>query len=93
MTTKPQLDDTHVNGNDLAATTPAKTADAGESSWLPTRKWITNLLTGLAGIVGSWIVTGEFDDVERGLTALLLGQLAATYFVPNQPTPGGVPEA
>lgn len=59
----------------------------------PTRKWYTNLFTGVAAILGSWIVTGAFDDVERGLSATLLAQLATTYFVANDKTPGGVPNA
>lgn len=61
--------------------------------WKPTRKWIGSLITGVAGIAGSWIVTGAFDDVERGMAATLLTSLAAAYFVSNDPTPGGVPDA
>ena len=58
---------------------------------MPTKKWWAALVTGVAGIVGSWIVTGAFDDVERGMTATLLSSLAVAYFKTNDPTPGGVP--
>jgi len=61
--------------------------------WKPTRKWIGSAITGVAGIVASWIVTGAFDDVERGMAATLLTSLAAAYFVTNDQTPGGVPDA
>lgn len=59
--------------------------------WKPTRKWIGSAVTGVAGILGSWIVTGDFDAVERGMAATLLTGLAAGYFVTNDQTPGGVP--
>lgn len=58
--------------------------------WKPTKKWIGGFVTGLAGIAASWIVTGAFDDVERGMAATLLTSLAAAYFVTNAPTSGGV---
>lgn len=63
------------------------------STWLPTKKWVAALVTGLAAIAGSWIVTGAFDDVERGMAATLLSSLAVAYFKSNDPTPGGVPTA
>ena len=58
---------------------------------LPTKKWWAALVTGVAGIVGSWLVTGAFDDVERGMAATLLSSLAVAYFKSNDATPGGVP--
>lgn len=58
----------------------------------PTKKWFASLATGAAAIVGSWIVTGAFDDVERGMTATLLATLAAAYFRTNDQTPGGIPQ-
>lgn len=58
---------------------------------MPTKKWFAALVTGVAGILGSWIVTGAFDDVERGMAATLLSSLAVAYFKANDPTPGGVP--
>lgn len=62
-----------------------------QSTWKPTKKWISALVVGLAGIAGSWIVTGAFDDVERGMAATLLSSLAVAYFKSNDDTPGGVP--
>ena len=61
--------------------------------WKPTKKWITAAVTGVAGILGSWIVTGAFDDVERGMSATLITALAASYFKSNDDTPGGVPQS
>jgi hypothetical protein len=52
--------------------------------YVPTRKWWTLLVTGAAAILGSWIVTGAFDDVERGMSATLLASLATTWAVPNE---------
>lgn len=60
--------------------------------WTPTKKWFGSLVTGLASIGASWIITGAFDDVERGMAATLLSSLAAAYFVTNDKTPGGVPD-
>jgi len=51
--------------------------------WVPTPKWWTLLATGTATILGSWIVTGAFDDVERGMSATLLAGLATTWAKSN----------
>ena len=59
------------------------------NSWKPTKKWLAGLVTGVAGILGSWIVTGAFDDVERGMAATLLSSLAVAYFKTNDATPTG----
>ena len=64
-----------------------------KASWMPTKKWFAALITGVAGIAGSWLVTGAFDDVERGMAATLLSSLAIAYFKSNDATPGGVPTA
>jgi hypothetical protein len=61
--------------------------------WKPTKKWWSSLVVGAAGIAGSWIVTGAFDDVERGMAATLISALVVSYFKSNDPTPGGVPDA
>lgn len=76
----------------MATRTPLASAPP-TGGWKPTRKWFGGLVTGLAGIAASWIVTGVFDDVERGMAATLLTSLAAAYFVTNDQTPGGVPDA
>ena len=62
-----------------------------DKSLLPTRKWVSLLLTELAGVGASWLITGGFDGPERAMAAAALVHLAATYIVPNESTPGGVP--
>lgn len=62
-----------------------------EKSWLPTRKWYALVAGGLASIVASWIISGAFDDVERGMCATLLVGAVTSYFKGNEDTPGGVP--
>lgn len=62
------------------------------SSWLPTKKWWAAFSGAVASIVASWIVTGSFDDVERGMVATALVSLVAAYFKSNDGTPAGVPE-
>ena len=65
--------------------------NAQQKSLKPTRKWIAALVTGLASVAASWIVTSEFDDVERGMVATLLVSLAGAYVRTNDESPGGVP--
>lgn len=62
-----------------------------KKTWRPTNKWIASAITGVASVVASWLATGAFDDVERGMTATLVAALVAAYFRSNQDTPGGVP--
>lgn len=57
---------------------------AGQKWWMPVPKWFGQLVSGLATIGGSWIVTGAFDDVERGMSGTLLTTLAATWVISNQ---------
>jgi hypothetical protein len=52
--------------------------------WKPTPKWWAQLVSGLATIAGSWIVTGAFDDVERGMSATLLVACAASWAKSNE---------
>ena len=63
-----------------------------EKTWLPTKKWIAGAAGSVAAILASWIVTGSFDDVERGMVGTALVALVASYFKSNEDTPGGVPE-
>jgi hypothetical protein len=63
-----------------------------EKTWIPTKKWFAGLAGSVASILASWIVTGAFDDVERGMAATALVGLVASYFKSNEDTPGGVPE-
>jgi hypothetical protein len=60
-------------------------------TWMPTRKWWAAFTGALASIAASWIVTGAFDDVERGMLGTALVSLAAGYWQNNDETPGGVP--
>lgn len=64
-----------------------------QKSWLPTRKWYALVASGVASIVAHWIVTGAFDDVERGMLGTLLVGAVGSYFKSNEDTPGGVPVA
>ena len=90
-------DGTHVSreeaeaGRDIAGT-PIYEVEPAESSWLPTKKWIAALSGAIASILASWIVTGQFDDVERGMAGAAIVSLAAAYWKSNDPTAGGVPE-
>jgi hypothetical protein len=42
------------------------------------------LVTQAVAVVASWIVTGAFDDVERGMTATALLGLAASWAKSNE---------
>lgn len=63
------------------------------NSWKPTKKWYALVAGGLASIAASWIVTGAFDDVERGMAATLLVGAVGAYFKSNDATASkdGVP--
>lgn len=52
--------------------------------WMPSRKVIGGFATGVASVLASWLVTGAFDDVERGMVATLLTTVVTAYFVTNQ---------
>ena len=72
-------------------TTPAATVQVNE--WLPTKKWVAGLVTGLASIAATWIATGAFDAEEKAQAATLLVALAGLYFRRNDATiEGKVPE-
>lgn len=89
------VEETDLKGNvSLSPEQEAVLADVDDyPGWRPTRKWWGLLVSGLASIVASWIVTGVFDDVERGMLGTLIVTLGTTYIVTNEPTPGGVPPA
>jgi hypothetical protein len=88
----PEKDKVHVDQADLDHRLQAVEPAVSEPSWRPTRKWLAGLAGSVATVVASWIVTGNFDDVERGMVGTALVALVAAYFQPNQPTPAGVPE-
>ena len=52
-------------------------------SWAPSRKWYAQVSGGVASILASWLVSGAFDDVERGMAATLLTAAVASYWTPN----------
>jgi hypothetical protein len=52
--------------------------------WMPTPKWWTHLASGLGAIAASWIVTGAFDDVERGMAATLIVTCTASWLKSNE---------
>jgi TctA family transporter len=64
-----------------------------DRGWLPTKKWWAAFAGSVASVLASWIITDEFDDVERGMCATALTALVAAYFKGNDVTPTGVPDA
>ena len=59
------------------------------STWKPTKKWLAGLVTGVATVLASFIVTGEFGDVEKGMVATLVIALAGSFFKSNDVTATG----
>lgn len=55
-------------------------------SWKPTKKWYALVSGGAASIAASWIVTGAFDDVERGMAGTLVVAAVGAYFKSNDQT-------
>lgn len=58
----------------------------------PTRKWIAAQVVALGAIAIAAATTGTWDTEE---TVALIGwavQAATSYLVPNDSTPGGVPQ-
>lgn len=53
----------------------------------PTRKWWTAFSGAAASVLASWVVTGSFGDVERGMAASALVSLTAAYWVRNDQAP------
>jgi tetrahydromethanopterin S-methyltransferase subunit D len=64
-----------------------------QRGWLPTRKWLAGLITGLLTIVGHAVATSAWDKAEWAEVLTLASSLAVAYLVPNAPTPGGAPDA
>jgi uncharacterized membrane protein YjjP (DUF1212 family) len=60
-------------------------------SAMPTRKWWAATVLGIAGLAVTWVSVGEWNDALTGAVITLLAQRVATYLVPNEDTPGGVP--
>ena len=62
-----------------------------EKTWLPTRKWIAAQVVAAAAIATSAVDSG-WDGSETKLAIAWAVQAAVTYLLPNEDTPGGVPE-
>lgn len=60
-----------------------------ESSWKPTKKWYAALAGATASILASWLVTGGFDAVERGMAGVAIVSLTSAFFKGNDETPTG----
>jgi hypothetical protein len=61
-------------------------------TWVPTRKWMANAVSVLAGwlvaaIQNDWVINTELQITAVGIGAGLLG----SYILSNENTPGGVP--
>lgn len=69
------------------------TVSVAVNEWAPTKKFYALVAGGLASIAASWIVTGAFDDVERGMAGTLVVGAVAAYFKRNDATPEGKPPA
>lgn len=67
-----------------------ETTYAPRKSWLPTNKWLIAQLVALVGVATSALESG-WDDTETKLVIAWALQALATYLVPNDDTPGGVP--
>ena len=63
-----------------------KERQVNSKSWKPTKKFYALVASGAASIVASWVVTGAFDDVERGMAATLLVAAVGAYFKSNDQT-------
>lgn len=61
--------------------------------WMPTRKWTAGLLAGVLTIGAHAVGSEGWDKAEWAELLTLGSSLVMAYFVPNQDTPGGVPDA
>lgn len=71
-----------------------KVTGAGSNSrksYWPTRKWWAATVVAIGAIATLWVTKGEFDRDVMLATIGAIVQAIATYLVPNQETPGGVP--
>lgn len=61
-----------------------KPGRAGWRRWLPSDKWIGGTASGAASIAASWVATGAFDELERGMLATLISTAVPAYFLTNR---------
>ena len=57
--------------------------------WVPTRKWIAALLSGLVSIAAHAVASGGWDNAEWAEVLTLASGLIVAYFVGNTPQPTG----
>jgi hypothetical protein len=60
--------------------------------WVPTRKWIAAQVVALGALAVSAIESG-WGNTEWALLVGIIVQGGVTYLLPNELTPGGVPDA
>lgn len=62
--------------------------------WAPTRKWWAATVVGGVGMV-TMVWTGDptLTDPEKIALVTFVGQRLVSYFLPNEDTPGGIPQA
>ncbi|MEW9547230.1 hypothetical protein [Nonomuraea sp. NPDC050783] len=60
-------------------------------SLMPTRKWWAMLVVALGAIAVSWVSAGQLTKETAIALIGVVVQAVATYLVPNDDTPGGVP--
>jgi hypothetical protein len=77
-------------GDGTLSTAPETVAEDEGNSWIPTRKWLLFVVSGLLGVATTFVVTGSWDIEESLALIQLVGAAAASYLVPNVPTTGGV---
>jgi hypothetical protein len=65
---------------------------AVQRGWMPTHKWFAAQAVALGAVATSAIDSG-WDATESKLMVGWAVQALVTYFLPNSPTPGGVPDA
>lgn len=61
------------------------------TGWRPTKKFVASLLTGVVVFVLSKVLVDVDPGIEQAVNVVAM--LVAAYVVPNDPTPGGVPDA
>ncbi len=64
----------------------------GATSSAPTRKWWATQVTALTALAVMYVTTGGWDQEETIAAIGIFSQAALSWLVPNDSTPGGVPE-
>jgi hypothetical protein len=56
---------------------------------MPTRKWWAATVTGVAGLLVTWVAVGAWDKSLTGAAITLGAQRIVSYLVPNAPADDG----